>query len=296
MMKPLRSMTGYGAAQGAISERIEASVRTTSVNARFLETAIRVLPRLEVDDLETAVRRVLGEAIERGRVQVTIELRAAPGAGASLQLHWEVAEALLAALAGKPAALTLAPLSLRDLLALPGFSEGGALSLNEEERAALLGLLARSRDALVREREREAAALLPSLHAAIAELYSFRDWLAAANAEIGAALLVRLRERLARLMEGTAVPEERLAIEAGILADRADVSEEVERLSALLAHLDRLLAGGGAVGKKLDFLLQELLREVNTSASKCRDAGMGERVVAAKSALEKLREQSANLE
>ena len=295
-MKPLRSMTGYGAAQGPISERVEASVRTTSVNARFLETAIRVLPRLELDDLETAVRRVLGEAIERGRVQVTIELRAAPGAGAALQLHWEVADALLAALAARPAALVLAPLSLRDLLALPGFSEGGALSLNEEERAALLGLLAQSRDALVREREREAAALLPSLRAAMAELDSFRDWLAATNAEIGAALLVRLRERLARLMEGTAVPEERLAIEAGILADRADVSEEVERLSAHLAHLDRLLSGGGAVGKKLDFLLQELLREVNTSASKCRDAGMGERVVAAKSALEKLREQSANLE
>jgi uncharacterized protein (TIGR00255 family) len=289
-------MTGYGAAQGPISERIEASVRTTSVNARFLETTVRVLPRLEVDDLETAVRRVLGEAIERGRVQVTIELRAAPGAGASLQLHWEVADALLAALAGKPAALALAPLSLRDLLALPGFSEGGALSLNEEERAALLALLSQAREALVREREREAAALLPSLRAAMAELDSFRDWLAVANAEIGAALLARLRERLARLLEGTAVPEERLAIEAGILADRADVSEEVDRLSAHLAHLDRLLAGGGAVGKKLDFLLQELLREVNTSASKCRDAGMGERVVAAKSALEKLREQSANLE
>ena len=295
-MRPLRSMTGYGAAQGALSERIEASVRVTSVNARFLEAAVRVLPRVEIDDLDTAVRRVLGEAIERGRVQVTIELRAARGAGASLQLHWEVAEALLAALDSRPAALDLAPLSLRDLLALPGFAEGGSLTLSDDERAALLALLGQARDALGREREREAAALLPSIRAAIAELHAFRDWLGAANAEIGAALLARLRERLARLLEGTAAPEERLIVEAGILADRADVSEEVERLSAHLAHLDRLLAGGGAVGKKLDFLLQELLREVNTSASKCRDAGMGERVVAAKAALEKLREQSANLE
>jgi uncharacterized protein (TIGR00255 family) len=295
-MKPLRSMTGYGAAQGPISERIEASVRTTSVNARFLETAIRVLPRVEVDDLEPAVRRVLGESIERGRIQVTIELRVRPGAGAALALHWEVADALLAALAAKPAALALAPLSLRDLLALPGFSEGGALTLSDEERGALLVLLAQAREALVREREREAAALLPSLRAAAGELAAFRDWLAVTNAEIGAALLARLRERLARLLEGAAVPEERLVVEAGVLADRADVTEEVERLSAHLAHLDGLLSGGGAVGKKLDFLLQELLREVNTSASKCRDAGMGERVVAAKAALEKLREQSANLE
>jgi uncharacterized protein (TIGR00255 family) len=289
-------MTGYGAAQGPISERIEASVRTTSVNARFLETPIRVLPRVEVDDLETAVRRVLGEAVERGRVQVTIELRVRPGAGAALALHWEVADALLVALAAKPAALVLAPLSLRDLLALPGFSEGGALTLSDEERGALLALLAQAREALMHEREREAAALLPSLRAATDELAAFRDWLAVTNAEIGAALLARLRERLARLLEGAAVPEERLAVEAGILADRADVTEEIERLSAHLTHLDRLLAGGGAVGKKLDFLLQELLREVNTSASKCRDAGMGERVVAAKAALEKLREQSANLE
>ena len=295
-MKPLRSMTGYGAAQGPISERIEASVRTTSVNARFLETSIRVLPRVEVDDLEPAVRRVLGETVERGRVQVTIELRVRPGAGAALALHWEVADALLAALNAKPAALALAPLSLRDLLALPGFSEGGSLTLSDDERGALLALLAQAREALVREREREAAALLPSLRAAADELAAFRDWLGVTNAEIGAALLARLRERLARLLEGAAVPEERLAVEAGILADRADVTEEVERLSAHLTHLDRLLAGGGAVGKKLDFLLQELLREVNTSASKCRDAGMGERVVAAKAALEKLREQSANLE
>ncbi len=295
-MKPLRSMTGYGAATGAISDRIEAGVRLASVNARFLETAVRLWPRIEVDDLETSVRRVLSESVERGRVQVTIELKVRPGAGAALELRWEVAEALLAALARKPAGLDLAPLSLRDLLALPGFSEGGALALADDERAALLALLAQARDALVAEREREAAALLPSLRAAAAELAAFREWLAATNAEIGAALLARLRERLARLVEGTAVPEERLAVEAGILADRADVSEEAERLSAHLDHLDRLLSGGGAVGKKLDFLLQELLREVNTSASKCRDAGMGERVVAAKSALEKLREQAANLE
>ena len=289
-------MTGFGAAQGSISDRLEANVRATSVNARFLEVAVRLLPRLDVDDLETAVRRVLAEAVERGRVQVTVELRAKPGAPAALQLRWEVAEALLAALAARPAGLDLAPLALRDLLALPGFAEGGALALADDERAALLALVAEARDALALEREREAAALLPGLRAALAELVSFRDWLAATNAEISAALLARLKERLARLVAGAVVPEERLVVEAGVLADRADVSEEVERLSAHLAHLDRLLTGGGAVGKKLDFLLQELLREVNTSASKCRDAGMGERVVAAKAALEKLREQSANLE
>ncbi len=295
-MKPLRSMTGFGSAQGALSARLEASVRATSVNARFLELSVRTMPRMEIDELETAARRVLAESIERGRVTLTIELRAGAGAGAALQLHWEVAEALLRALQQRPAGLDLAPLALRDLLALPGFAEGGALVLADEERAALLGVIAAARDALAAEREREAAALIPSVRATIAELAGFLEWIRTVNDQVAAALLPRLRERLARLLEGAAVPEERVVAEAGVLVDRADVSEEIERLAAHLAHLDGLLAGGGPVGKKLDFLLQELLREVNTTASKCREAGMGERVVAAKSALEKLREQFANLE
>jgi len=295
-MRPLRSMTGFGSAQGALSERLLASVRLSSVNARFLEPAVRVVPRLEIDELDAAVRRVLAEGVERGRVQVAVELRPAGTPAAALQLHWEVAEALVAALRDRPAGLDLAPLSLRDLLALPGFAEGGALVLAETERDALLGVLAAARDALVREREREAAALVPGIRAVVGELHSFRRWVKSVNDEVGAALLARLRERIARLLADAAVPEERLVVEAGMLADRADVSEEVERMGAHLEHLEGLLAAGGPVGKKLDFLLQELLREVNTTASKCREAGVGERVVAAKAALEKLREQFANLE
>jgi len=289
-------MTGFGAAQGPLSERLAATVRLASVNGRGLELSLRVQPRVEIDDLEGSVRRVLAESIDRGRVQVWIDLQPTSGAAADLVLHWGVARALLEQLALRPPGLALAPISLRDLLALPGFAEGGSLGLGETERGELLLLMAAARDALTARREQEAAALLPSIREAAAQLRAFHDWLAAVNAEVGAALLARLRERLARLVEGTAVPEERLIVEAGILADRSDVSEEVERLSAHLDHLDRLLAGGSPAGKKIEFLLQELLREVNTSASKCRDAGMGERVVAAKAALEKLREQAANLE
>jgi uncharacterized protein (TIGR00255 family) len=157
-------------------------------------------------------------------------------------------------------------------------------------------VVAEGRDALAREREREAAALAPGIRAVIAELRAFHAWIGSVNQEVAAALLGKLRDRLGRLLEGATVPEERLVAEAGLLADRADISEEVERLGAHLDHLEKLLATGGPVGKKLDFLLQELLREVNTTASKCREVGMGERVVAAKSALEKLREQFANLE
>ena len=293
----LRSMTGFGEAQGELSPRLSAQVRLTSLNSRYLEAIVRTHPRLETAELEAAVRPVLQPTVARGRVQVMVELRAGGGEGSGPVLHWEVAAGLLAALAERPKGLEIAPLALRDLLALPGFVEGaGDLVLAPEELQALLGLVGEARDRLVAVREREAAALLPEIEGEVAELETFRTWLAGVNAQLRDAVLGRLRERLATVLAGVEVSHDRLLQEAAIAAERADVTEEVQRLAAHLDHLRRLLDEGGAVGKRIDFLLQEILREVNTAASKCREVGMGERVVAAKAALEKLREQCANLE
>lgn len=294
----LCSMTGFGQAEGPLSARQGARVRLVSLNARFLEIVLRTYPRMDLAELELEARGILAERLHRGRVQVTLELQTLPGqAAASLEFNWSVVEALEAELGARPARLALAPLSLSDLLALPGFAQGrGELRLDEEELHALRVLLGKARDALVAAREREAAALLPGIEADVAALEAFRQWLGEASSDLRERLHRRLRERLAGLLEGVAVPEERLLAEAALLAERADVAEEVERLGAHLAHLRQLLNGGGAVGKRLDFLLQEILREVNTTASKCREAGMGERVVEAKAAVERLREQFANLE
>jgi uncharacterized protein (TIGR00255 family) len=290
-------MTGFGQAGGELSQRLRAEVRLTSVNSRFLEVALRTHPRVETAELEAAVRPVLAAGLARGRVQVTVDLALLARAAAGLVLHWEVAELLLAALAQRPAGIELAPLELRDLLALPGFAEGGGeLALTPEEQQALLALVGQARDGLVAVREREAAALLPQVAGEIALLTSFRGWLAEVNDQVRTSLMARLKERLASLLDGSEVSQDRLLQEAAVAADRADVAEEVQRLAAHLDHFERLLAQGGPAGKKIDFLLQELLREVNTAGSKCREAGMGERVVEAKAALEKLREQCANLE
>ncbi len=296
MSRALQSMTGFGQAAGDVSERLSAEVRLASVNARFLEVTLRVFPRIEATELEAAVRTVLAQGVTRGKVIVTMDLTWRSRQAAALQLNWDVAALLQAELERRPAGLELAPLTLRDLLSLPGFVEGGReLSLEEAEQEALLGIVAKAREALVQRRESEAEALMPQVRALLGELEAFHRWLETVNASVGEALLARLSERI-RNAVGELVPEDRLIQEAAVLADRADVSEEVQRLGAHLAHLRSLLDGGGAVGKKLDFLLQELLREVNTSGSKCRETGMGERVVAAKAALEKLREQCANLE
>ena len=293
----LRSMTGFGQAQGELSPRLAAQVRVTSLNSRFLEVTLRTHPRIETGELEAALRPLLSERVARGRVQTVVELRSTAREVAGLVLHWEVASSLLEALGQRPKGLELAPLTLRDLLALPGFAEGGGeLTLTAEEQKTLLGLVSEARDALVSVREREAAALLPQIEGEVAELESFQRWLVGVNSELREVLFARLRERLATALEGMEIDRDRLLQEAALAADRSDVAEEVQRLAAHLTHLRGLLVEGGAVGKKLDFLLQEVLREVNTAASKCREVGMGERVVGAKAALEKLREQCANLE
>jgi uncharacterized protein (TIGR00255 family) len=293
----LRSMTGFGQAQGELSERLAVQVRLTTVNARFLEVTLRTHPRIETAELEVAMRSVLAQRFARGRVHAVMEWRAIARESSGLVFHWEVASALLGALAERPRELKLAPLTLRDLLALPGFVEGtGELSLTPEEQQAFLALVAAATDGAVTAREREATALRPQIEGEVAELESFQHWLAEVNGQLRETLLERLRARLAGLLNGIDVNQDRVVEEAAIAAERADVTEEVQRLKAHLAHLRDLLAQGGAVGKKLDFLLQEVLREVNTAASKCREVGMGERVVGAKAALEKLREQCANLE
>lgn len=292
----LRSMTGIGTASGSLSSRLDAAVRITSVNGRFLEVSVRSQPRLELADLEPGVRAVLGRHISRGRLTVLVEFRPTGGSG-TLAFRWEVAEALAVELSRRPAALDIAPVSLRDLMVLPGFAEGaGTLELGEGDRDELLGLVERAAEDLDRSRRLEAAALRPQMTGLVGELQEFCTWLGSIQQEAGRRLLDRLRQRLGEALQGMAVPEERLLLEAAIAADRADVGEELQRLTAHLAHLEKLLAGPGPVGKKVDFLLQEIQREVNTAGAKCREVETGERVVAAKTALERLREQAANIE
>jgi uncharacterized protein (TIGR00255 family) len=297
MAGTLQSMTGFGAATGPLSPRVSANVRLTTVNARFLDLVVRTYPRTETTELELALRPVLAHVLARGRVQVTIELQVAGTGEAGLGFDWNVAAALAHALAKKPAGLELAALSLRDLLSLPGFAPGrDDLVLNDDERAALTALVGRALDEVVATRRREAAALAPQIAEELRTVAAFQQFLVTNARGLRERLQARLRERLGTLLAGREVDEQRLVQEAALLAERADVAEEAQRLAAHLEHFELIRAQRGAVGKKLEYLLQEMLREVNTAASKCREAGDGEHVVEAKAAIERLREQCANLE
>lgn len=293
----LRSMTGFGAAEGELSPRLRASVRVGSVNGRFLEVIVRSQPRLELTEIEPALRAAVAEQVNRGRVTIIVNLKADSQGGGVVSLNWGVAEEVARELKKRPHGLDLAPLSFRDLLGVPGFLEGGGeMALDEGERSGLVALVGRACAALADAREQEGRALRRQIESEIAALDTFVGWLRAHSAGIVETLLARLRQRIGQLVGEGNVSEERLLQEAAIAADRADVAEEITRLEAHLAHLRALLDEEGPVGKRLEFLLQEVLREVNTAASKCREVGMGERVVEAKAAVERLREQFANIE
>ncbi|MGC8916495.1 MAG: YicC family protein [Thermoanaerobaculum sp.] len=290
----LCSMTGIGEAAGELSPRFFARVKVWSVNSRGLEVSVRFSPRWELPELDLSLRRLVGETLARGRVTVSVSLERRSAQGA-LVLHWEVCQALLEALAAKPPELSLAPLTFGDLATLPGFVEVPEQALEPEEVQVLLELARRGLAQLQESRAREAALLVPALKAELENVDGFVRFLRKEGEALRPLLVARLRARLGELLGG-AVDETRLLQEAALLAERADVAEEANRLAAHLQHFCALLAEGGPVGRKLDFLVQEMLREVNTAGSKLRDVGAGERVVEAKAALERLREQIANLE
>lgn len=293
MMGKLYSMTGLGEAAGTVSDRLSARVRVWSVNSKGLEVSVRILPRGDYPELELACRREVSARASRGRVSLVLELKRTDWQEV-LRFNWQVAEALAQQLAAKPSVLPLAPVHLGELLSIPGFVETGDEALTPQEQEGLLGLVNTALGELAAARAREAQLLLPFLQKELEVVEEFAAYLAREGEGLRQALYQRLSQRLASLVaEG--VEEQRLLQEAAFLAERADVAEEQSRLSAHVAHFRRLLQEGGAVGRKLDFLVQEMLREINTAGSKLREVDVGEKLVDAKAAVERLREQCANL-
>ncbi|MGQ9495638.1 MAG: YicC/YloC family endoribonuclease [Thermoanaerobaculaceae bacterium] len=288
------SMTGLGEASGALSPRFAARVRVWSVNSKGLEVAIKISPKNDYPELELALRKMLATSCNRGKVTLLVDVQAL-GRERGLRCNWDLVRELQVQIAQAEPSFALGPLTFRDLLGIPGFFELPETELDQEEQQALLQLVGHALDELAESRAREALLLLPALEAELHKLREFVDFLESRAEFVRAALFAKLRQRLGELLEK--IPDEqRLAQEAAILAERADVTEEKTRLAAHLKHFGEILGPGGPVGRKLDFLVQEMLREVNTAGSKLREVGVAEQVVEAKASLERLREQVANLE
>jgi uncharacterized protein (TIGR00255 family) len=298
--KSLRSMTGYAQA-GAIENGWSLRVSIRSVNHRFLDLHVRVPDGFE--PLEPRIRQVIRERVRRGHLDVTLHHELA--GPAAVGVNREVAAAYLQAAATlkKQFGLRTDP-DLGSILRLPGVIGPPAASL-EEELARLETVMTRclgeALEKLDRMRELEAKHLCEEMSGRLRTISSLASQVAPLVERARPLFAERLKTRLAELLSEAQLDPSRLALEAALAAERSDVTEELARLESHVRQFESLLAGASDVGKKLDFLLQEMQREANTLLSKApgTDADGIEITrlgLEIKSEIEKLREQVQNIE
>lgn len=292
----LSGMTGFARREGALGLWTWA-VEGRSVNGRNLETRYKGPPGFDL--LERAAREASQGLFQRGQVNVSVQARRAEGA-AKIRINIEELERLIALSAPYVADGRATAPSFDGLLAIRGVSEAGE-ETDEEERAQVEAAIAESVRAALADlkaaRQGEGAALLDVLTGlvdGIAALTAQAESLAAAQ---GPALKERFAKRMTDLMGATSAGlEERIVQEAAVLATKADVREELDRLVVHVASARSLLAEKAAVGRKLDFLAQEFMRESNTLCSKSADSALTAVGLDLKAAVEQFREQIQNVE
>jgi len=294
----IRSMTGYG--QGtAETESLKVTVELRSVNNRFADLKLR-LPD-ELAPFEPDLRRRVLSTVKRGRVDVDLRLERTGTADAPLVLNRAVVDGALSAWkALRDEYGVQGEWDLQALMRVPGVLERPSRAgvLDETSRGAVEQALSRALEALDAERQREGRALALDLTARVTTMEAHVATIRALAAAIPDAVHKRIVERVQQLAPQIALDPARVAQEAAFLADRADVTEETVRLTGHLAQAKALLAEstGEPVGKRLDFLLQEINRETNTIASKSAELEMSRRALDLKAEAEKIREQIQNLE
>lgn len=291
-------MTGFGRSRAALSPQWSAELSARSLNHRFLDLTVRLRETEAV--LEPAVRQVFARHLARGKVEVTLRLTRAAAGGPEVVVD----EALLASLLSRLSDLSRrypvrGELTARDLFSIPQLIsiDAPAEGFSAEEVAALERLAEEVAAAVVAMREQEGARIADELRARIGSLEARVAPIAARRDEIVRSIEATLRERLRTLFPELPLDSGRLEQEAALVAERSDVAEEIARLSGHLEQFRELLdKSGGPVGKKLDFLSQEILREINTLGSKARDRQLAREVLDMKAETEKIREQVQNVE
>jgi uncharacterized protein (TIGR00255 family) len=293
----IRSMTGYGRAEIA-GARLSLSVECKSLNHRHLDIAVK-LPRA-LSSLELDARRVIQGTVQRGRVEVAVSVAPADGAPASgLAVDMAQARAYVAVARRVGDDLKLGgELQLQWLLEQPGvLSRDEPAPLSPEDGWPLLhDALTKALGELRARREAEGAALGKELQVLLAALGEHVGVMVGRGPAALERKQQRLRERVQALLGTQPLDEGRLATEVAMWAEKSDITEEVARLHAHMGEFTRLLDEGGPVGRTLDFLIQEMNREVNTVGAKADDLELSQAAIAAKSTLEKLREQVQNIE
>ena len=298
--KSLKSMTGYAQAQRA-ENGFTMGLSIRSVNHRFLDLHVRVPEGFE--PLEPRIRQIIRERVRRGHLDVT--LRYEPSGPAAVTINQDVAAAYVQAVNGlrKQFAIHGEP-DLASILRLPGVIGPAAASLDEELaklEEILAGCLGEALDKLDRMREHEGDVLREEMLGRLASISGLAAKVSALAERARPAFAKRLEARLKELLAETQLDPTRIVQEAAIAAERSDISEELTRLASHVRQFESLLTSVADVGKKLDFLLQEMQREANTLLSKTpgtetEGLEITKLGLEIKSEIEKLREQVQNIE
>lgn len=291
----IKSMTGYGKAESAYGAgRITVELRC--VNHRYGEVTVK-LPRVLLQ-FENEIKKRVAEKLSRGKIDVFIQLEGAlalgvPTPNLPLARGYHKAFTSIAEALGLADQVSLALIATqRDVISIAAEPEAPIEEIPQELVAAVDEALRKVDEMRVFEGE----SLMADFRKRRETLADYIGRVSVRSPQVVAEYAERLKERIGQLTSESGLPEERLALEVALLADKCDITEELVRLESHLRQFDETLTRGEPVGRKLDFLLQEINREVNTIGSKANDAQIAANVVELKAELEKIREQVQNIE
>ena len=291
----VKSMTGYGRAVETVNGR-EFTVELRSVNNRYLDCSVK-LPR-SLSFAEEAVKQAVKNTISRGKVDVYISVHSETAADVQVTLNAAMVEGYLAAM--KQMVDTY---GIRDDISVSLLSRMNEVftvekpQVDEEQLLSdLMSVVAKALESYDAMRAAEGKALENDLRRRGNTILELVAQVEAGNGQTVIDYRTRLYNKLKEVLADTAIDESRILTEAAIFADKVCVEEETVRLRSHLEQMNAMLTAGGALGRKLDFLLQEMNRESNTIGSKCTDVKLARIVVDIKAELEKIREQTQNIE
>lgn len=291
----VKSMTGYGRAVETVNGR-EFTVEVRSVNNRYLDCTVK-LPR-NLSFGEDAVKQAVKTSISRGKVDVFVSVRSEGAQETAVSLNKPMAEGYLAVLRQMRQEYGLAgEITVSMLAGLPDVFLLDKPPVDEEQLLAdFLSVVQKALANFDAMRRAEGTALAADLRGRGETILSLVGQVEAGSPQTVADYRARLEAKLKEVLANTAIDESRILTEAAIFADKVAVDEETVRLRSHLNQMNTMLDAGGPIGRKLDFLLQEMNREANTIGSKCSDVRLARVVVEIKAELEKIREQTQNIE
>lgn len=291
----IKSMTGYGGAKGE-AEGFEISIELKSVNNRYLDTNIRL--QRSFIFAEEALKSAVQSHISRGKVDVFVTVNSSGAENLVVSVNDALAAGYVEAMRGLAEKYELNPEI--PVVSIARFPDVLSVEKQEADKEAVTGALSSVLESALREfdemRMREGEKLHADILARASEIERLTAFVEERSPKTVAAYRAKLEARMREILENTTIDESRILTEAALFADKVAVNEETVRLRSHLSQLLEMISGDSPVGRKLDFLIQEMNREVNTIGSKGNDTEIARSVVDLKAEIEKIREQIQNIE